>query len=583
MAPAAKPRIEGRALARALWRLGRIYWSSPEAKWGALLLAGTIALQLGAVFANVLVASARRDAGDALGGYDAAGFSRASAFLVGAMLLAAIVPPFAEWLQQRLRVRWRRHLTAHLLERWIGPQAYCQVDLHRGQLDNPDVRIAEDVRDFVASSLGLSLSLLSAVVTFASFAAVLWSLSRGWTIPIAGQALEIPGLLLWLAVGFAIFSMWITHVVGRRLVPLNFDLIRLEADVRYGLVRYRDHGEAVALLGGAGAERAGALARFQRVVDNFHQLSRPQRNLATPPGSIGAANSLIPFIVAALAYFAHMLTLGVIVQTSFAYGQVAGALAWFIYAYQEIARWRANIERLAGFSEAMDATHHVFTCGGIELDIERAEPEQIRLEGVAVEAPRGHVLIEGANATLSPGQRVALVGRAGSGRTMLMRAIAGIWPFGQGRIERPPRAHTLYLAQQPYLPIGSLRDAVTYPSAPSAFSDERIVEALRALDLDHLATRLDDEEPWDQQLGGDERQRLALARVLLHEPAWILLERATSSLDEGTEQRIYDLLRERLPRSGLLSVTERPAVLSHLSGRWTLTANESGRVELKAA
>src|SRR5262245_23936546 len=405
MAPAAKPRIEGRALARALWRLGRIYWSSPEAKWGALLLAGTIALQLGAVFANVLVASARRDAGDALGGYDAAGFSRASVFLVVATLLAAVVPPFAEWLQQRLRVRWRRYLTGHFLERWIGPQAYCQADLHRGQLDNPDVRIAEDVRDFVASSLGLSLSLLSAIVTFGSFAAVLWGISRGWKIPLAGQTLEIPGLLLWLAVAFALFSMWITHVVGRRLVPLNFDLIRLEADFRYGLVRYRDHGEAVALLGGEGAERAGALARFQRVVDNFHQLIRAQRNLGTLTGGIGAASTLIPLIAAALAYFAHMLTLGVIVQTTFAYGQVAGALSWFIYAYQEIARWRANVERLTSFSEAMDTTHREFTCGGIEIEIERAEPERIRLTEVGIEAPRGHVLIEGANATLSAGQR----------------------------------------------------------------------------------------------------------------------------------------------------------------------------------
>jgi ABC-type long-subunit fatty acid transport system fused permease/ATPase subunit len=409
MSPASKPRVEGGELARALWRLVRIYWTSPDAKWGALLLAAAIALQLGGVYANVLVSVAQRDVGNALGDRDAAAFGRGIGLLIAFMLISVVVPAYADWVQQRLRVRWRRGLTAHYLERWIGPQAYCQADLHRQQLDNPDVRIAEDVRDFVASACGLSLSLLSAVVTLVSFAAMLWNISAAWAIPIAGKTREIPGLLLWVALAFALFSMWITNAVGRRLVPLNFDKIRLEADFRYGLVRYRDHVEAVALSRGEAVERIGAVGRFLHVYDNFCQLVGAQRNLSILTQGIGVANTLVPLVAAGLAYFAGVLTLGVIPQTRFAYGQVAGALAWFVNAYQEIARWRANIERLTAFSEVIDATEREFERGGIR--IERAEANAIRLEGLRVEAPRGRVLLDGANATVAAGERVAIAGR----------------------------------------------------------------------------------------------------------------------------------------------------------------------------
>src|SRR5262245_26069933 len=579
--PALKPTIQGRALARALWRLVRIYWTSADAKWGALLLGGAIALQLGGVYVNVLVADGERRVGDALGARDAAIFGRSLGFLAVSLLLSVAVPVYSEWIQQLLRVRWRRWLTAYFLERWIGPQAYCQADLRGAQLDNPDVRIAEDVRDFVASALGLSLTLLQAIVTLISFSALLWALSSHWAIPIAGETRRIPGLMLWVAVVFALLSMWITQVVGRKLTPINFDKIRLEADFRYGLVRYRDHVEAVALMRGEGVERLGAVGRFQRVVDNFHDLVRGQRNLSLLTQGIGAANSLIPLGLAAAAYFSDVLTLGVIAQTRFAYGQVAGGLAWFVNAYQEIARWRANIERLTSFTDAIDATQRDFEDGGIRL--EETQPDAIRLAGLGVEAPRGHPLLQGADATVSAGERVAITGRQGSGRTMLMRVLAGIWPFGSGRIAQPPRERMFFLSQQPYLPIGSLRQVVAYPSAQDAFPEERLREALHVFELDHLLARLDEEEPWDQKLSAHEQQRLALARVLLHEPEWILLDEATSNLDEAAEVKAYEILTGRLPKAALVSVAERPGVLPYLPRRWNLAADAQGRVALEAA
>src|SRR4029453_18783800 len=267
MSPAKKPTVVGRHLARALWRLIRIYWASPGGKWGALLLAGAVALELATVGANVLVSDGQRELGNALGARDGAQFGNAIGILVGFMGLLILVSTTRIYVRAVLEIRWRRFLTAHLLSRWMGKHAYCQAELH--QVDNPDQRVAEDARDFVASALGLSLSLLSALVTLGSFGGLLWSVSSDWSLPHVGR---VPGLMLWVAVGFALASTWLTHLVGRRLVPLNYDKIRFEADFRYGLVRFRDHVEAVALSRGEGVERQGALERFGHIGASWCQL-----------------------------------------------------------------------------------------------------------------------------------------------------------------------------------------------------------------------------------------------------------------------------------------------------------------------
>jgi putative ATP-binding cassette transporter len=280
-----------------------------------------------------------------------------------------------------LEIRWRRGLTGHYVGRWVGGQAYGQTQLHGGEIDNPDQRVAEDIRDFVASALGLSLSLLAAVATLASFGGLLWSLSSGWVIPVGGAERQVPGLLLWVAIAFAVVSMWLTHLLGRRLVPINYDRFRYEADFRYGLVRFRDHVEAVALGRGEAVERLGAVDRFRRVVDVFFQLIGAELQLGILTASLGRMNSLVPLLLAAPSYFAGLVTLGLIVQTRVAYDQVSGALSWFVNAYREIARWRANIERLAAFADVMDATARDLARAGIR--IARAEPVGFRLVDLA--------------------------------------------------------------------------------------------------------------------------------------------------------------------------------------------------------
>ena len=580
MSPALKPSLRGRRFARALWRLCRTYWTSREAVRGALLLLGAIFFELATVYASLLIADSQRHVVEDLEQRQPADFVVAATVYVGFLVLLVVVSAYRIYVRQVLEVRWRRNLTEHYVSRWIGPHAYGQSQLH-GDLDNPDQRIAEDIRDFVASALGLALSLLAAVATLVAFGGVLWKLSSDWRIPLDGSLLHVPGLLFWVALIAAGVSIAVTQLVGRRLVPINYDRLRFEADFRYGLVRFRDHVKEVALSRGDAVERKGASERFQHVYDVFLQLIRAERNLSLVTGGVGQLSGLLPLLLAMPAYFGGLLTLGMILQARVSYDQVSGALLWFVNAYREIARWRANVERLVAFADAMDDTEQAFSRAGIQITPDGGNV--LRLRDLRLEAPIGETIIENANATIHEGERVALVGPVGKGKSTLFRAIAGIWPFGAGHIERPALDRILFVPQRPYLPIGTLRAVVSYPAAEGVFSDERIREVLTTLGIGDLGDRLGDQEPWDYALSGHEQQILAMARVLLHEPAWVLLDDATSGLDEATERRIYELLVERLPHATLISLGAHAGVMDLLPSRWTLAPRSDGVVTLEAA
>ena len=571
----------GPRFARHLARLTRLYWTSSDAPKGGLLLAATVALELGTVYGNVLLSDVQRRIFDAFQDKQMAAFTSAIALFLGIALGFVFVSTYRIYLRQALEIRWRHWLTDHLIKEWITAHAYCQIELHRKATDNPDQRIAEDVREYVLSALGLSLSLLSAVATLVSFAAILWRLSGNWKFQVAGNHIQVPGLMMWVAILFALIATLVTHRVGRKLAGIQFDRQRYEADFRFKLVRFRENVEPIALANGEGAERRLALERFQYVIRNWWQLIRAQRNLGLLTTGIGQANSLIPLLVAAPAFFAGHLTLGSVMQTRIAYNEVSGGLTWFVNAYQEIARWRANIERIVTLAEEIESTRD-------ELErtecvrVERAMGDSLRLDHVRLARPDGAVLIQDANAELRPGDRVALVGPMGSGKRTLLRAVAGIWRFGKGVVEVPEHTRTVILSQRPYLPIGTLREVVSYPEPAGAFPDDKIREVLRLVDLGALANRLDEHEHWQQRLSGGEQQRLALARAFLIEPDWVFLDEATSGLDEESEARFYKLFRERLPSAAIVSIADRPALAKYHSRRWSLTPAAGGAV-LEAA
>jgi putative ATP-binding cassette transporter len=573
MPDAAPTPVFDRRFAHHLWRLVRIYWSSPDARWGSVLLAIAVVLEIGTVAGSLLVADAERRILDGLEQRDVAAFAGAIGVFFVATLGFVFASAYRIYTRQAVEIRWRRGLTTHYVERWITNRCHLMEELPGATVDNPQQRIQEDIRDFVASALGLSLSLLAAVATLVSFGRLLYTLSAAWPLPIDGTPV-VPGLMLWVAIAYAIVSMWITHRVGRRLVPINYDRLRLEADFRYGLVHFRDNAAAVALSHGERMEQSEAMRRFRHVIANWWQLVRAQLHLGLLTGGIGQANALVPILIAAPAYFAHLLTLGSIVQVRIAYGQISGALTWFVFAYGEIARWRANVERLSTLSESLEATDRELQADGIR--VVPTASRSLRLDGVRIAEPDGRVLLNGGNATVAPGDRVAVVGPSGTGKTLLVRAIAGIWPFGTGRIETPGDAAMLFVPQWPYLPIGTLRAAVSYPSPEGTFPDAEIVEALGLVGLSQVNDRLDDTEPWQQLLSPHQQQQLAIVRVLLQKPDWIFLDKATSALDEATERAIYALLNERLPGATIVTIAHRASVAEYHTRRWILTPAEGG-------
>ncbi len=561
--------------ARHLWGLTRIYWISADAPKGASLLALCVAGELGLVYANVKLAWANGHVYNAIQARQWPEFVRAIEVFLGVALAVVLIATYRIYVRNILHIRWREQLTGYFLQSWMGPYAYGHRELHHKDTDNPDQRISQDIDSYVASALGLSLSLLAAVATLVSFARMLWTLSGTWPLRLGDRELWIPGLMMWVAILYAMVSMYLTHRVGRALVGINFDRLRFEADFRYSLVRFRDHVEPVALARGQAVERQSALARFQHVVANWWELIVKQRNLTLLTSGIGQANGIVPLLVAAPAFFAGRLTLGGVTQTGIAYGQVSGALSWFVDAYQEIAAWRASIERLATFREKLDETRNEVE-GPDVLHVEPAADGALRLDDLTLAQPGGAILATGLNGAVTAGERVVVLGPPGGVKTTLFRAIAGIWPFGHGRIELPAAAQLVFLAQRPYFPMGTLREAIAYPAAATTFSDASIREVLEMFDLHALADRLDDSEPWEQQLSTDEQQRLMFARVILRRPDWLVMDDATAALDDTVEQRIYDLLARELPGVSLLSISNRPSVARYHQRQWKLALEAPG-------
>jgi vitamin B12/bleomycin/antimicrobial peptide transport system ATP-binding/permease protein len=573
------PAVFDRRFIRHLWRLTRIYWTSKDAWKGAGMLALCVAGELGNVYGQVQLAVAQSRIFNAVQDKEWPAFLTAIEIFLAVALVVVLVSTYRIYVRNILQIRWRTQLTDHFLGQWMGPHAYAHRELFHKDNDNPDQRISEDIQQYVASALGLSLSLLSAVATLISFAGMLWVLSGDWPLRFGTHEIWIPGLMMWVAILYALVSTWLTHRVGRSLVGINFDKLRFEADFRYGLVRFRDHVESVALARGENVEHGSALGRFQKVIHNWWRLITAQRNLTLLTSGIGQANSVVPLLVAAPAFFAGRMTLGQVTQTQIAYGQVSGALSWFVDAYQEIAAWRANIERLATFAEKLDESRGELARAGIKVS---EKPDRaVHLRKLALSDPGGHVIAQDMDADLDAAEHVAMLGPAGLVKTTLFRAIAGIWPFGSGAIELPAGARSLFLPHQPYLPIGSLREAVSYPSPAGTFSDEAMAAALRLIGLGHLATRLDDSEPWEQQLSIDEQQRLTFARIFLQRPDWIFMDDATGALDESMEKEVYGLLAQQLPDAAVLSITNRPTVAGYNQCQWLLEPGEGGPMRLK--
>ena len=550
------------------------YWFS-EDRWAARgLLLAVVLLTLGMVYLTVLLNQWNNTFYGALQDKDLVAF-RGQLFrvtwLIGIFIFLAV---YQAYLNQMLEIRWRRWLNDRYLNAWLADGAYYRMQLVARETDNPDQRIAEDVHLLAAHTLGLFTGGLRAIVTLVTFVAILWGLSGTLTVPVGVFSIIIPGSMVWVAVLYATVGTWLTDWLGRPLVRLNFDRQRYEADYRFSLVRFRENTEGVALYGGEADECRGFRKRFEHVVGNWWGIMRRQKRMAYFTSGYGLGAWIVPSIVAAPRYFRGELGLGGLMQTTQAFQQVQDALSFFIQSYKEIAAWSAVVERLAGFERALEDVRHHSTDGGVR----RAEgrPTQLSVEGVDLDLPNGQPLMANINFSLLRGESVLLGGASGSGKSTLVRAIAGIWPFGRGEILLPQGARVLFLPQRPYLPIGALRDVVSYPMPAGGVEDGTLREALEAVGLTEIAGLLDEEAHWALQLSPGEQQRMAFARALVQKPGWLFLDEATSALDETTEACLYRLVRERLPGTMVFSIGHRATLGPFHSRRLMVKLSANG-------
>ncbi|PAY06994.1 ABC transporter ATP-binding protein [Bradyrhizobium sp. UFLA03-84] len=545
-----------RSTLATVWRIASPYFNSDD-KWaGRGLLAAVIVIELASVFLTVLFNRWNNVFYNALQERDQAVFTYQIGYFCVLAAFWIALKVYQLYLNQWLQIRWRRWMTTRYLGGWLHDANHYRMQLLGDAADNPDQRIADDTQRFVEQTLTLGIGLLSSVVTLASFVVILWGLSNQAPLHLFGNDIAFPGYLVWGALIYAILGTTLTHLIGRPLVDLNFRQQRFEADFRFNLVRTRENAEQIALLEGEPAERTRLLDRFGFVVGNWLDIMQRTKKLTAFTATYSQAAVIFPYVLIAPAYFANKIQLGGMMQTASAFSSVQDSLSFFITAYRTLAEWQSVVARLDGFESSIR--------GGDALarrqDIIRVKPagdSGIELDDLVVTLPDGKPLLAADGFSLPGNARTLVTGPSGAGKSTLFRAIAGIWPFGKGAINVPANASLMMLPQRPYLPIGSLHEAVVYPGEAAKFDAGRVREVLTAVGLPQLAARLGEEAHWNRMLSLGEQQRLGIARALLHAPQFLFLDEATASLDEPSEAALYRLIAERLPGTTVVSIGHR--------------------------
>jgi vitamin B12/bleomycin/antimicrobial peptide transport system ATP-binding/permease protein len=491
-------------------------------------------------------------------------------FLFWAMI-SVITSAIEYFVENVLKLRWREFLVERYTSRWLDGGTHYRMGF-TGETDNPDQRISEDVRNYILNTYAFSISLLSTISNLVSFSIILWSIPAQFTIP--GTDIVVPGLPFWCVLIYSILGTWLTHLIGRPLIRLDFKQEKFEADFRYQLARLREYGEQIALLRGETAERGQIGRRFQAIVVNTYDLIRRNLKLNTFTWSYFQLSVVVPYVIVAPAYFADKITLGIMQQTAQAFGRVETAMQWFIIRYASLAAYKAIVDRLITFQESTDRADSLKQSSRIALPSQ--DSADVSVPSLALAIPNGQTIVRIQDLTFRAGESTLVTGPSGSGKSTLFRAIAGIWPFGEGEIQVPKGKSVMLLPQRPYLPMGTLREAVQYPGLAGDHSDAEIEAALAAARLPKLHGRLAEEATWAQVLSLGEQQRLAVARALIAKPDWLFLDEATAALDETTEAAIYDILKEKLPQTTIVSIGHRSTLVGMHERRIELVAGDDG-------
>ena len=457
------------------------------------------------------------------------------------------------YLTQRFTIQWRTWLNEQMVEKWTNNQAYYKTQYVYNQLDNPDQRIQQDVQSYVSSSISFATGVISAVVSIVAFTIILWGLAGSMTI----AGITISHAMVYFVFMYVLVTSVFAFKIGRPLINLNFANERLTANYRYSLIRIKEYAESIAFFRGEKMEKSVLFQQFDRIIQNVWQMVFRTLKLSGFNFVVSQVSVIFPFIIQASRYFSKQIELGDLIQTAQAFGKVQSALSFFRNSYDDFAGYRAVLDRLTGFHTAIEQANQTSN-----IVIQPTETA-VEFENLTVNKPTGEALIKNLNLHLPQGSSLLIKGPSGSGKTTLLRTIAGLWAYSEGTV-RCPQHDVLFLSQKPYLPQGRLIDALFYPQvAPDDVDVAKAAQIMQQVQLGHLAEKLTQENDWTRVLSLGEQQRLSFARVLMHKPLAAFLDEATASMDEGLEDAMYRLLREKLPQTTIISVGHRSTLQTH--------------------
>lgn len=546
-----------RTFFKIFWYLFKDYWCSEE-KWKARgLLAVVILLNMISIYLLLAVTSWYNEFYTILQNYSYQAFWQSIGKFTILALLIIILSVYALYLQQMLQIKWRTWMTKEYLHKWLHQQNYYKLQMNNSDTDNPDQRIQEDLNLFVNLTLTLGIGLFKQLMILVCFIVMLWILSGSFTFNLAGHSLTITGFMVWVTLIYSIFGTLMTNKIGHQLIGLNFTQQKVEADFRFSLVRLRENSEAIAFYHGEQPETDNFKIRFVKIIKNFRQIMQRQKILTGITVSYSQIAIILPILIAAPRYFGEMLSIGWLMQTLTAFGKVQDALSYFVNSYTDIAQWSSVIRRLSSFSL------HMHDADTVHADVTFQKGDNLRAENLSISLPNnGKTILDNFSFNLAAGDNLIITGPSGCGKSTLLRTLAGIWPIASGKITMP-KGSILFLPQRPYLPLGTLRQAIYYPSTVPSVDSIDLAHLLTLCGLKQFISQLETENDWSRILSLGEQQRLAFIRVLLQKPQWVFLDEATSSLDENAQTAMYSLLQQELPYTTVISVSHRPALTNY--------------------
>jgi len=570
-------KLRRRALLRRFWHSTSHYWKQDGGRLAWLLTGALfviILLTLAASYGMNVWSRAMFDALQKLDGATVLTLSMLYFLLLVASVIVAIALVYVRMTMQR---RWRAWLTKHLLDRWLRHGRYYQLNLISGEHQNPEYRIADDVRIATEAPIDFATGLTTAVLSAITFIAVLWTIGGALTVEISGESITIPGFLVIAAVLYAVIASGSMVLIGRRFVTVSENKNQSEAEFRYVLTRLRENGESIAVLGGEEEERNGVDKVFTKVLRSWRDICIQTMRTTIVSQTSGYVSGVLPIILCAPKFLDGSMTLGEVMQAASAFTIVQTAFSWLVDNYPRLADWTASASRVATLMVSLDGLERAEGGEGF-AHIERGDAKgaALRLRDLSVTLDDGTAVVKDAEVVIEPGERVLVAGESGTGKSTLVRAISGLWPWGEGDVQVQKGAKMFLMPQKAYVPAGTLHRAATYPAPAKDKSEQEVAAALKKVGLGHLIDRIEEDAPWDQTLSGGEKQRLAFARILLHDPDIIVLDEATSALDPDSQDKLMKLLTEELKATTIVSVGHRPELEQFHDRKITLERRRGG-------